>query len=780
MVLLGLDQMQSIIAFTTIAGKFSFASTLPTEVIESASMARRREKQNRQVYMDGEQIPDDRIRDIFRWPPAITRTFIRSSLIVGSRGVGKTTLFRYLKSTHSGLAIHLALGAEFSSFGKDAAMGPLGRGYSKTMEQLIASKAISLLALSVADRLAAKKIQPDLDLLNHCLPKESVQLPRRLSTAWCSRTREIISNLTLEQFEPRATRPLVKLISDLGRRTASKIGPLLLLLDRADMVVPAALVPVAELLDQSVDYVALVAMRPGHASQIFASEELGAIPGDHYEVTHLGQSPYEPEWEQFLTEALQAQLGGLALSSVPEIPRRFILTVARDSLRTALELVLACQSAPSGRLESELATALAAVRESHLVAAQRVLQSHHPDYRKLVSDIRAELLKSKVSVDGPVHLQILDQQSPGLWQENSQVDVFIDAALRSRAACMPNGRMWVPGLRVREVEIPPAIIWHEGDPYWDSNRHEVTTIVRSEKSLFGAGGGGSQPASVFVAYRMDFDASRKFRNDLEQVLNHQRGPVRVSVVDGRVREGEEWAPVIRDRIKRTKLLVGDVTGLRNDVMFELGFGHGLRKSFIPVVESQQHKGRIPAWLRIKQIGSFATENELISVASSVVAHISDRGIAKPKRVRDPVPGLAIWLRSLPWCEDAYNEFEATCGREGLTCQQLLDGMSPETWVDQAPRASLLIAVLDHTEMDALVHFICGAVVAHPTAGYASKSLARRVLIICRPGQQIESVAAESLLRCSAVVTATTLEILHDEVYGYASSYRTWLKSADED
>lgn len=45
------------------------------------------------VVIDGKQTPDDRIRGLFRWPPDLAPECGRSALVIGSRGVGKTTLF---------------------------------------------------------------------------------------------------------------------------------------------------------------------------------------------------------------------------------------------------------------------------------------------------------------------------------------------------------------------------------------------------------------------------------------------------------------------------------------------------------------------------------------------------------------------------------------------------------------------------------------------------------------------------------------------------------------
>ena len=79
---------------------------------------------DRSPWPDAKRIPDKRIREVFRPPPAMPARFSRSALVVGSRGVGKTILFRYLKDTHEGFATHIYLSTEFASLTK-AGHGPL-------------------------------------------------------------------------------------------------------------------------------------------------------------------------------------------------------------------------------------------------------------------------------------------------------------------------------------------------------------------------------------------------------------------------------------------------------------------------------------------------------------------------------------------------------------------------------------------------------------------------------------------------------------------------------
>lgn len=515
-------------------------------------------------------------------------------------------------------------------------------------------------------------------------------------------------------------------------------------------------------------------MRPGHASEVFSADRLGAVPGDHFNVVHMGRTPYTAEWESFLHEATKAQFGG-TLPLGGDLAR-YAFALARDSLRVALELMLACRGAQAPRAGEVLNQAIELVRENHLVAAQRVLQPHHPDYRRLVGEIRKKALKSHGSVRGPVLLEIAESRPPGLWGGRTRVDWFVDAALRSRAACMPSGQIWAPGAQTRVIEIPPVVIWDAGDPHWSLENFVAVPVRETEGALFESGGRPRTRASVFVAYRMDFDQSKGFRDRLDQILSDHPSQLRLNVVDGRVREGEDWAPVIRTRIKKADLVVGDVTGVRNDVVFELGFAYGLRKSYIPVVESPNDRQSVPYWLRSKQIGSYSGEHDLLSVASSIIAHIADPSISKPKRLRDPVPGLAIWLGPGEHLKDTADQFRAECSREGLTCETLDLEQAEENLIQQAARASLLAAALTGAATDALVHYVCGAIVARPKAGYGSTTLDRHVLLLAEPQSAVRELAADSLLRCTNAVVALPEGELRKQIVASGKAYRGWLEA----
>jgi len=297
--------------------------------------------------------------------------------------VGKTTLFRFLKVSYDGPSVHLALAADFQTFAKDASLGPLASNYSKETERLIAKKATTLLALSLAERFLAKGLIVSRDTIVPCIPEVLFPVPPSLTVDWCREARRTANLKRAEEFAALSDAvPLASFVADVGERSLPSQGLILLLLDRADMVIPAALLPVAELLDQSRHYVAVVAMRPGHASEVFSADKLGAVPGDHFSVLNIARTPYTVDWEGFMRDATEAQFGD-RLPLEGELGRH-AFALARDSVRVALEFMLACRGATGSSVEDTFKRAIELVQENHLVAAQQVLQVHHPDYRLLV------------------------------------------------------------------------------------------------------------------------------------------------------------------------------------------------------------------------------------------------------------------------------------------------------------------------------------------------------------------------------------------------------------
>ncbi|MCI0604589.1 nucleoside 2-deoxyribosyltransferase [bacterium] len=716
-------------------------------------------------WVEGEKIPDERVQDIFQPPPEIPTKFYRSALVIGSRGAGKTTLLRYQKHVHDGIAAHISLATEFASITKQTGLGALAFDIPTAIEPLIIGKATALLALSITDRLLKKNVIPSSEALAGCLPQQF--RPKTVVGAeWIAAARFDVAKAPLEVFEGISELgALPAYVSELGEQSEKVKGALLLLLDRADMVLAPSLMPVLELLDQSNRYIALVAMRPGHTVAVADS----VVAGDHYAIVHLGVFPRSQEWIKFVEAAVQAQCKNF--STLPENIKSLILTISRDSLKTSLELTARYLSVPVQQRNDELKSSLDDLRENQLVASQKSLQKYHPNFRQMINELREEALKRYGRITGPVMISIKQRPPEGLFDTHNPLSRFIEMALRSGALCMPESHRWVPGLRPTELEIPPILLWHRQSSFWDHASLESIHLTRKENEVLQQTLGPRKPPTLFVAYRMTFEESKRFRREFEESVRSRPDLSSVKVVDGKVPAGALWAKVIRERISASKVVVGDVTGTRPDVLFELGFAYGLGKHIIPVVSGPADLSTLPEWLGATQVGHYRDQIGLMGLMSSIATHLSDPEFTRLPRQPHPIPALSVWLRELNWNKHAQDQFVNLAKKEGLKYEVISD--SNITSIRRASSASLLIVSLDGTEPDALMHYICGAVCAKPKAGYG-RLLARMILILEEPGYPKNSLVADSLRHCHDTVRVIASSQLKEDTERFLKNYKKWV------
>ena len=343
---------------------------------------------------------------------------------------------------------------------------------------------------------------------------------------------------------------------------------------------------------------------------------------------------------------------------------------------------------------------------------------------------------------------------------------------------MPNGERWVPGLKVREVELPPLLLWEKGDRFWPSAVAQYSPTEWSEEQAFRTFRGSAPPLSIFVAYRMNFNESRKFRDDLEQALKSHPHLLQLQVKDGRVPLGAKWADAIRTRIKKSKAVVADVTGMRGDVLFEVGFAYGLRKVVIPVVANSEAWHTLPSWLAATQIGDYSSESGILSIVSSIAAHLSDPEFSKVDRPPEPVPGLAVFFRPLDWNSQARAEFETAALQEGLRPEVVEQGSQYEHIIRRAAGASLLVASLDGTDVDSLTHYICGAIISRPNAGYGPRLLPRTILLLTPPERDPSQLIADSLTRCQTSAQTIGADHVREQTLAFGQKYRSWSEGSD--
>ena len=730
-------------------------------------------------WVDGEKIPDDRLEEIYLHPPGVPVSFVKSQLIIGSRGVGKTTLFRFQKLRHPGIAIHLSLATVFSSITKQSGLGPLSFDCPPGIEPLISAKASSLLAMSLCERLSAKGVVLSADLLRPCLPESATVGAGLLRDVDFDSLRRHIVASPLKNFETAADMgQLPQLVAALGKSAQRHHGPLLLLLDRADMVSSATLVPIIDLLDQSEGFVVLVAMRPGHAGDIVANFSASVVAGDHYGVVHLGTEPRSQEWIKFVENAVRAQL---QINS-PEFDRPLAdvlakaIQLSRESLRTVLEVVARASLTTSGNRVSEAILAFDDVRESLLTAAQTTLQKFNVDFRQFVNSCRDEMLHRRNTDNRPPLLISFSRNAPEtLFDKPTKLNRFIELALRCGAFCMPEGERWVPASQPTSVELPPLLTWQPKDRLEFHMSGLALRLSRRERDLFSPSRGAQKAPSIFIAYRMQNAESKEFRTSLQRAIAEHPQLSYLLIKDGHVLPGETWAEKIRERIRSARIVVGDVTGLRPDVLFEVGFAYGMGRVIIPVLSKTAEISLLPRWLGATQLAHFGDRPGIGNILTSLSAYLADPEYEKPNRTPQAIPGIAVWLRKLPWNETALERFITAAQREDLRFEVHGDPDPDERIIRRAASASLLVISLDGSRADALMHYVCGAVIAKPTTGYGRK-LDRKIMIVEQDPTWKGKYVADSLRRCQSIVDLVTPDTIAQRVEDFGKAYRKWLSS----
>ena len=493
--------------------------------------------QFRDIYLDGENVPREKVVKIFRLPPGAPQYFGRSTLIVGSRGCGKTMLFRYLKEKHNGIALHIPVTQVFPSITKQTGSGALEFDFPKELSQLIANKSSSLIALFIADKLLAKQIRIEEKELLACLPETVTSGYDDGKVLSFNNLIKDMEKLPLSQFNSfPETRPLCKFIEVCGENieNAGK-GSLLLLFDKTDSVPAPTLIPLIELLDQSSHYVALLGLRPGHGAKVLNDICSVAIPGDHYDFIHLGCNPRSSEWKQFLLSSLEAQVGSFKEKGLSENEIEAILITSRDSPRIGLAI---CQAAlciqPDGKIS--IPNAIKDVCENALKTADDSLHRWRRDFKNLVSELCKDvkdLGNGKIFI--PVDLEIPHSK---LFPEFTKVDEICAATLRFGVFQMPEGDKWTPLSRPRRFEIAPFALWEKENPLWENSVKEKAEIcIRRTEQQISHGQYGPPSPTIFIGYRMRFSVSEQFRYDLEDRIKSYPNLAHVKVEDGNVAIG---------------------------------------------------------------------------------------------------------------------------------------------------------------------------------------------------------------------------------------------------
>lgn len=743
------------------------------------------------LWVEGEHIPTGRLTEVFRSPPGVPSRPPRSALIIGSRGAGKTTFLRHLARVHRGVAISLSLGLEMASISQELPKGFLAVDSDPEEEQGIVGKAVALAAAGMAQRALIAGVSVEPAALMAAVPEGIIdRRPRSLNPSSVQTIRTAVDQAELDRFEALAKgRVLQQFASSLGQACdAQGLGPLLILLDRGDNVVPTCLAAVFQLLDQSDAYTAVAAMRPGPSPPPqLVDTPASAAAGDHYDVFTLGARPRSQPWLEFVEESLRAQrqlADGLDL-----MPRELVagvLALSRDSVRVAIDVLGRVLSAPNSQSdESAALDGMHDIAENLQLSAKKLLRQFHPDVAGLLRELRADLQTRGAAAGTPCLLSVQSPRQASLLETTTDVDRMIAVGLRCGAFCLPDGVPWAPGDRPLEVEIHPLMLWRREDGI-PGELGEVVELRKTSGDLLG-GRRTKASTSIFCAYRMQRPTSAKFVSDLSREV--RRHPAlssgNVAVTNGMTDPGEKWASTIRNRISKAKAVVADVTDMRPDVVFEAGFAYGCSTPVIPVVETSEARDAVPRWLSDLQTAIFTEKAGMNGIINRLVTILNDPRAARrgpPK----PAPGKVVWLRTLSWNLHALEQVRSICGHEGMVLEIYPSPEDPELQasscvgvehvpveelIEKAARAHLLIVSVDGTRGDDLMHYIAGAVAAKPKT--ATDGAARRVLVVHKAETPPNGLVADSLARVTEVVRPVADSHVHGDVTKFAASYNRW-------
>jgi hypothetical protein len=702
-------------------------------------------------------------------------------------------MLRYLERVHDGLVVYLSLAPDLSSIGEDLPRGFLAVDAEIAEERRIVGKAVSLAAVNMAIQATDRGVSVSPDLLIPALPDRLIRRPRALTPRVLGRILQTVEREPLETFSPLASgHVLQQFAAGLGRTANEQAhGPMLVLLDRCDMVVPACLAAVFQLLDQDDAYTAIAAMRPGPSPPpALTDHPIRAAAGDHFDVLTLGGRPRSPQWRAFVRASLeqQPQLGPV-LKSLSRSTIDGVIRLARDSVKVAVDVLGRASGYPEPEQEGAVVDALEDVASSLAVSTRGVLRQFHPDVGGLLRQFRADAVTTAMRPSYPFVVAVDKPGQGSLLETTTDTDRLIAVGLRCGAFCLPEGAGWAPGDRPQEVEVCPLLLWRREDGLASTTGAQVR-VKKAPRELLGRRGRAHVVPSVFCAYRMQNAKSQQFLEALgREVKRHPAlSSTDVRVTHGKTEPGERWPKTIRDRIEKARAVVADMTGMRPDVVFEAGFAYGRSTPIIPVVETRESRRQVPYWLTELQTAVFTDAAGMSGVINRIVSILSE-----PKQARrgppKPAPGTIVWLRTLKWQVDELEQVRRLASEEGLVLEVYplpgdgsatapvpeADELPAEELLPRAARANLLIISLDGSDGDSLMHFVAGAVAARPKTGADGAS--RLVLVLERPGYSPSEFVADSLSRVTEVVRIVSLEQVLVECRKFAERYARWANKA---
>jgi len=291
--------------------------------------------------------------------------------------------------------------------------------------------------------------------------------------------------------------------------------------------------------------------------------------------------------------------------------------------------------------------------------------------------------------------------------------------------------------------------------------------------------------SIFVAYRFHSEESQHFRDELEKRLKTTDSLKDVDVIDGKsVLLGDDWSGKIREALKGSKLVIGELTALSPEVLFECGYSRGVSRPMLPVVADQTWYPRLPKWLTALQIGNFSDEKGWEMILNTIDKSLNHGQIPKSNaKFPSPDPGQSVWLPGPTWFDARKDSLINVANRYDMN-EPIIDLSAHDienTYqivIEHVCRASLIVAAIDNVSSDSFVHYACGLVVSKLKAGVSKRKLDRKLVLVVNDKTVPNSILSQSAIRAHHVIHSTDLEGLNNEIIKFGENYRRWRKDCE--
>lgn len=417
------------------------------------------------LRLDADDFTDEKIALAYVEHPDAPIAFRRSTLVIGSRGAGKTFLLRHrARHAHPG-AVYLKLTSVLSSIPRNSGIGAHADHLSREVEEQLQAKTAALIAANVLlacvkDR---KESAPSMTILSGLLPavlRSSGEATREVlqDTIGSAAAQEL--SLWQAGVELRNLQDFFSAINDhYGKGFA-------LFLDGAESASYPSVRVLYQLLDQSVPVLTVVAARPGMAQLIERLPDASLMPGDHFEILHLGTDPYGDRWQGFSRTVVQSTLDAFNVSRPQSLELAWASALARDSLRQAVQFAEhGYQTVNDLNRRAQL---IDLVRQDRLARARSIMSSWNPNFSKLLDTIRAQYWQKATPGRQDYLVLGVKDLAPQLFPGTARDTVgdFFTAGLLCEVFFYPPRTQWSAFEIPTAVEINPLLIWDESRREW--------------------------------------------------------------------------------------------------------------------------------------------------------------------------------------------------------------------------------------------------------------------------------------------------------------------------